>query len=49
MYSKSADVLTTHPAGSYALEKDDKDQLVLKITNPKDFWSVSRYLVIQVK
>ena len=49
LYSKSADVLTTHPAGSYALEKDDKDQLVLKITNPKDFWSVSRYLVIQVK
>ena len=49
LYSKSADVLTTHPAGSYALEKDDKDQLVLKISNPKDFWSVSRYLVIQVK
>ena len=49
LYSKSADVLTTHPAGSYALEKDDKDQLVLKITNPKDFWNVSRYLVIQVK
>ena len=49
LYSKIADVLNTHPAGSYALEKDDKDQLVLKITNPKDFWSVSRYLVIQVK
>ena len=49
LYSKDADVLTTHPAGSYALEKDDKGQLVLKITNPKDFWSVSKYLVIQVK
>ena len=35
--------------GSYALEKDDKGQLTLKITNPKDFWSVSKYLVIQVK
>ena len=49
LYSKDADILTTHPAGSYALEKDDKGQLTLKITNPKDFWGVSKYLVIQVK
>lgn len=49
LYSKDADVLTTHPAGSFALEKDDKGQLVLKISNPKEFWSVSKYLVIQVK
>lgn len=49
LYSKRADLLTTHPAGSFVLEKDDKGQLTLKITNPKDFWSVSRYLVIQVK
>lgn len=49
LYSKDADILTTHPAGSYALEKDNQGQLTLKITNPKDFWSVSKYLVIQVK
>ena len=49
LYSKDADVLTTHPTGSYALEKDDKGLLTLKITNPKEFWSVSKYLVIQVK
>ena len=49
LYSKRADLLTTHPADSYVLEKDDKGQLTLKITNPKEFWSVSRYLVIQVK
>ena len=49
LYSKDADVLTTPPAGSYTWEKDDKGQLVLKIANPKDFWSVSKYLVIQVK
>ena len=48
-YSKRAELLTTHPAGSYELVKDDKGQLTLKITNPKEFWSVSRYLVIQVK
>lgn len=49
LYSKSAELLTTHPAGTYAFEKDDKGLLILKITNPKKFWSVSKYLVIQVK
>ena len=49
LYSKRAELLTTHPSGSYELVKDDKGQLTLKITNPTEFWSVSRYLVIQVK
>lgn len=41
--------MTTHPNGSYAFEKDDEGLLTLKITNPQEFWSVSKYLVIQVK
>ena len=49
LYSKRAELLTNHPSGSYELVKDDKGQLTLKITNPKEFWSVSRYLVIQVR
>ncbi len=49
LYSKRAELLTTHPTGSYELVKDDKGQLTLKITNPTEFWSVSKYLVIQVK
>ncbi|MBQ8501372.1 MAG: hypothetical protein IJ494_03575 [Bacteroides sp.] len=49
LYAKNAELLTTHPAGSYVLERDDQGQLTLKITDPKDFWSVSKYLVIQVK
>ena len=49
LFSKDAKVLTSHPDGSYALEKDDKGEITLKITNAKDFWSVCRYLVIQVK
>ena len=49
LYSKGAEVLTSHPAGSYALEKDDKGLLVLKILDPAQFWSISKYLVIQVK
>lgn len=49
LYSKRAELLTTHPKNSYELVKDDKGQLTLKVTNPTDFWSVSRYLVIQVR
>lgn len=49
LYSKNAELLTTHPAGSYELVKDEKGQLTLKITKPAQFWSVSRYLVILVK
>ena len=49
LYSKRAELLTSHPQGSYKLEKDDKGQYVLEITNPNDFWSVSRYLVILVR
>ncbi len=49
LYSKSAKMLTSHPSGSYTLAKDAKGQYVLKINNPNTFWSVSRYLVIQVK
>jgi chromosome segregation ATPase len=49
LYSKDAKLLTSHPEGTYKLTKDDKDQLTLVITNPNKFWSVSRYLVIEVK
>ena len=49
LYSKSAEILTNHPKGSYALEKDAREQLILKISNPTEFWNVSKYLVIQVK
>lgn len=49
LYSKRAELLTTHPNGTYTLEKDDKDLLTLHITNPTEFWSVSKYLVIQVR
>ena len=49
LYSKSVEILTTHPEGSYFFEEDAKEQKVLKITNPTEFWSISKYLVIQVK
>lgn len=49
LYSKSAKLMTNHPAGSYSLDKDAQGQYVLRITHPQQFWSVSKYLVITVK
>ncbi len=49
LYSRSAEMLTSHPNGSYTLQRDANKQYVLRITNPEQFWSTSKYLVIQVK
>lgn len=49
LYSKKATLLTSHPAGSYTLDKDAQENYTLRITNPDAFWSVSRYLVILVR
>ncbi|MFA7042932.1 MAG: hypothetical protein WC186_01145 [Bacteroidales bacterium] len=47
LYSKKAKLLTNHPVSSYVLEKVN-EYLVLKITNPKKFWEISHYLIIEV-
>jgi hypothetical protein len=49
LYSRSAKLLTSHPASSYRLEQDANKQYILRIENPSQFWSTSKYLVIQVK
>jgi hypothetical protein len=49
LYSRSAEILTAHPQSSYKLEQDANKQYVLRITNPQQFWSTSKYLVILVK
>ena len=49
LYSKSAEILTSHPASSYTLQRDANKQYVLRITDPQAFWSTSKYLVVQVK
>lgn len=49
LYSRSAKLLSSHPAGSYILEKDSKKDYVLRIVNAEHFWSLTRYLIIQVK
>ena len=49
LYSRTAKMLTAHPAGSYTLERNANKQYVLRITNPQQFWSTSKYLVVLVK
>lgn len=48
-YSKMAKMLTIHPVSSYTLYRDNNKQYVLRITNPQNFWSTSKYLVVLVK
>ncbi len=47
--SKKANILTSHPDGSYELVKGEDKTLTLKILDKESFWSVSRYLIISVK
>ncbi len=49
LYSKSVELLTSHPSSSYTLSTDLNKQYILRITNPQLFWSTSKYLVVQVK
>ncbi len=47
--AKKAYLLTSHPAGSYTFVKEGKRIVSLSITNPTEFWSVSKYLVVRTK
>lgn len=51
--TKKAVVLTTHPVESYTLtpskDADGNKIVTLEITNPEQFWKVTRYLVVLTK
>jgi len=48
--AKKVNVVTTHPKDSYTLVTDEKGLVKeLKITDTQKFWSVSKYLVIEVE
>lgn len=47
LYSSRAKILSTHPKSSYTLEKEN-DSFTLLIIDTQEFWSVSKYLVIEV-
>lgn len=46
--SKKAKILSLHPANSYNLVRDANEKVTIEITNAAKFWSVSKYLVVQI-
>ena len=48
VYSKKAKILSDHPSDSYLFDKDSKGQIVIKIIDYSRFWSLTRYLVVEV-
>jgi len=46
--SKRIKIFTIHPANSYELVKGEDNLITIKITNTANFWSVSKYLIVQI-
>jgi hypothetical protein len=48
--SKSAKLITYHPASSYELVRDKDNKIAsIDIKNPDEFWKVSKYAVVEIK
>jgi len=47
LYSSKVKILTSHPKSSYTLDKKDNNY-TLVIINSQEFWSISKYLVVEV-
>ncbi|MDR3652989.1 MAG: hypothetical protein P4L34_08470 [Paludibacter sp.] len=46
--SKSIKIISSHPKSSYNLVTGTDKKITIEIINPQKFWSVSRYLVVQI-
>jgi len=46
--SKNIKIISTHPQNSYNLVTGTDKNITIEITNPSKFWSVSKYLVVQI-
>ncbi|HLP05809.1 MAG TPA: hypothetical protein VK152_10305 [Paludibacter sp.] len=46
--SKKVKILSQHPQNSYKLVSGSDKNITIEIVNPKKFWSVSRYLVVEI-
>ncbi len=47
--TKKAKVISEHPNNSYSLVEENGQIAYLEITNPQEFWRISKYAVIEVK
>lgn len=48
LFATKAKLKSNHPEGSYEFVKDEDGNQTLNITDPKTFWSLGKYLVIEV-
>ncbi len=48
LFRPKAKILTVHPESSYQLEEANEGAMVLRINDKEAFWSMSRFLVVQV-
>jgi predicted RNA-binding protein with RPS1 domain len=48
LFAEKARLKSNHPAGSYEFIKDEDRNLIFKITDVKAFWSLGKYLVLEV-
>ncbi len=46
--SKSVKLISSHPQSSYTLVTGDDKKITIEITNSAKFWSISKYLVVQI-
>ena len=49
LYDKDAKVWSNHPKGTYEFEEGDDGNLTFVITDGPRFWSLTKYLIIEVK
>jgi ABC-type transporter Mla subunit MlaD len=48
LYAKKGKLISKHPGGSYQFGNDASGKAELRITNPKNFWSLTKFLVVEV-
>ena len=48
LFAKKGKLVSKHPEGSYEFVKDVDGRVELKIVDPKNFWSLTKYLVVLV-
>lgn len=48
VFAKKAKLLSDHPDDSYAFEKDGNDNIVIKILDHNRFWSLTKFLIVEI-
>ncbi len=48
LYAPKAKLWSTHPEGTYEFVKGTNDNLTFQITDTQRFWSLTKYLIIEV-